>query len=66
MRDRGEDGSDLPDLEIRGCAAVKDVAEEAHRPATIHRWRRGGRRAGSVDGKGGRGRSAGRTENVFG
>ena len=66
MRDRGEDGSDLPDLEIRGRAAVKDVAEEAHRPATIHRWRRGGRRAGSVDGKGGRGRSAGRTENVFG
>ena len=66
MRDRGEDESDLPDLEIRGRAAVKDVAEEAHRPATIHRWWRRGRRSGSFDGKGGRGRSAGRTENVFG
>ena len=64
--DRGEDGSDLPDLEIGGRAAVEDVAEEGHRLATIHRWLCRGRRADTVDGKGGRGRSAGRTENVFG
>ena len=66
VRDRGKDGADLPDLEIEGRAAVKDVAKEGHGLATIHRWRCHGRHAGTVDGKGGHGRSAGRTENVFG
>ena len=50
-----------------GChAATKDMAEEGHRPATINRWRQGGRRVGSVNDKGGFGHSAGQTEDLFG